>query len=231
MFQRFTTLLVCGAGLVPTAFVAPAFGADLYAPPAFQNDPYAAYRHTQQNRWQGASLGLLITGGWGWVDDSPVAGDFDFTGTMFGVEAGYAWQVGQLVFGVAGDVSPVGHFDGDESVAGVGDFSGRMDFVASLRGKIGIADGPLMAYATGGVAWAHAELDAGPAGGPLTVSYDDDLAGWVAGGGLAFQVNRNVEIKAEVLYFNFDNAFDGPLVGDGVDLDLTTARVGVSYKF
>jgi len=139
----------------------------------------------------GANLGAAFTDG---ADDDTVA--------VGGVHAGYNWQRNDhLVLGVEGDV----------------DFADDINYLATLRGRIGYAAGPTLFYATGGVAFFDADDINGDSVG---------LTGYVVGGGIEHKLRENVSLGLESLYYNFE---DDSEASDNADF--YTVRARLTYHF
>jgi outer membrane immunogenic protein len=111
-----------------------------------------------------------------------------------GVHVGYNWQRGAAVYGIEADVS----------------FADEIDYLASLRARLGYASGNFLIYATAGVALAQFDND------PLKVkigntSYsidsgdDDAQIGFVVGGGVEYKLRPNWSVGLEGLYYVFDD--------------------------
>lgn len=147
--------------------------------------------YTPTLAWTGFYLGGNIGAAFDDEDDS----DEEFIG---GAHLGYNWQrSSNLVLGLEGDV----------------DFADGLDYLATIRGRIGYGAGPALIYATGGVAFIGLDDDID----------DIDETGWVLGGGLDYKIRDNWSVGAEGLYYNFD-ADDG-------DADFWTARARLTYHF
>src|ERR1700731_3774808 len=127
--------------------------------------------------WTGFYIGA--NGGWGWSKiDTSVApfgttaiADFSLfglssngAGALFGSQVGYNWQMGGWVLGIEGD------FDGANigrdqqsvfpSILAPGNTNGfmatdRINWIASIRGRVGYVWGPGLLYFTGGGAWEN----------------------------------------------------------------------------
>jgi len=145
----------------------------------------------------------------------------DQTSLLYGVVLGFEGQAGNFVFGVEGDAHgprdsgssaqtlaiPATALSPPSTVATTRDLRTRYDW--SVRGRLGIAMGSTLIYATGGVASAQVRLRASdvytlpagsaapsvsnggvgvvaPAFGPITTSGSQTrtLTGWTAGGGI-----------------------------------------------
>ena len=149
--------------------------------------------------WTGFYVGAHIGGAWSDNDDVEILDDSAF---LAGAHLGYNWQgTSNLVIGIEGDVS----------------FIDEIDYLASIRGRLGYAFGPTLAYVTGGAAFIG--FDENLAG-------DDSDTGWVAGLGLEHKLRENVSIGAEALYYGFENHDSG-----GDDNNFWAARARLTYHF
>jgi outer membrane protein OmpA-like peptidoglycan-associated protein len=188
--------------------------------------------------WAGPYVGLSLGGEWtrlgnsvsvaptaaGAVAGSPgVAGstvsrnihDTTITG---GGQAGYNWQLNNWVFGVEGDFRGGGP-SGSTTLGGVpnapfaaGDsFRASSDWNASARGRIGYAFDRALLYATGGVAFADASMQAnfvpvtaGAVNFPGSRASDSTvLIGPTVGGGVEYAVSPNISVGAEYRYTDY----------------------------
>jgi outer membrane immunogenic protein len=136
--------------------------------------------------WGGFYIGANLGAAFDNLDDND-------TVLIGGGHLGYNWQGPRnFVVGVEGDV----------------DFADGLDYLATIRGRLGYAFGPTLAYATGGAAFIGAD--------------DLDDTGWVAGLGLEHKLRENVSFGVEGLYYNFDdNNID--------DADFWTVRARLTY--
>jgi opacity protein-like surface antigen len=151
--------------------------------------------------YAGAQLGYADIG-------SSASGVLDGSGALGGVHAGYRWDLGQPVFGA--------ELDYDWADADLGDDLGSLDNVTRLK-LIGGADlGQTFLYATAGAAWADATVG----GNGLSDQ------GWFGGIGADYALSSQWTVGGEVLWHNFDDFDDS-----GIDIDATTAKVKVSYRF
>jgi outer membrane immunogenic protein len=140
-----------------------------------------------------------------------LSGDFDETG-LAGLHIGYNWQTSsKLVLGIEGSIDVP--FDDD-----------AVDYLASIRGRIGYAAGDALLYITGGAAFADDGVN-------------DTHTGWVAGGGVDYKIRSNISIGLEALYYDFDEDFDNIIIngenaGSGsVDESLWTIQARLTYHF
>jgi outer membrane immunogenic protein len=132
-----------------------------------------------------------------------------------GLHVGYNWQKpGGWVFGIEGDVN----------------FADEIDYLATIRGRLGYAMDSTLIYATGGAAFIGAD-DA--------FEDSDSETGWVAGLGIEHKIKPNFSIGLEGLYYDFGNGDDFRVVdefgneGDAHVDDLTfwTIRARLTYHF
>jgi len=111
------------------------------------------------------------------------------TVTVVGVQAGYLWQPGGIVFGVEGDSS----------------WAKNIDYLASARGIVGVPAGPLLIYGTGGAAFegAHERFTVfSQSPGIFDFNRDINKNGWVAGAGFQTWVLPAVSVGVEGLYYD-----------------------------
>ncbi|MET3792362.1 TonB-dependent receptor domain-containing protein [Aquamicrobium terrae] len=194
--------------------------------------------------WSGLYAGVHAGGAFGHTwgstttldgSDSSIAAresaDLKLNGAMFGVQAGYNWQLDNgLVFGFEGDWSKTYNITGSKKVLSTDPIlatkghvdaytSYDIDWMASLRPKIGYAfSDRFMAYATGGLALARETqwrdqyisnlADEGRPNGTETTVFSVEKAaatraGFTIGGGLEYALNDNWSIKADYTYSRF----------------------------
>ena len=159
------------------------------------------------------------------------------TGVVGGVQIGYNWQTSRnTVFGVEADWNWTG-FDHTNT-----DFSGfftqaKMDWIATFRGRMGLAVDTTMVYVTGGLAVADIKTTWG---GPGYTANDGTRtkAGWVAGLGVEHMFSPNWTVKGEVLYHDFGTEsrtrfepFNGGTYTTNFNHEVVTAKIGINYKF
>lgn len=123
-----------------------------------------------------------------------------------GIHLGYNWQTdSNIVLGVEGSVSYLG-LEAEEAEEEL------TDYVASIRGRLGVAFDQNLIYATGGVAFLGYTDD-------LADILDEDVAvGFVVGGGLERKITENVSLGIEGLYYDVGTEIDA----DDGELDLDT---------
>ncbi len=121
--------------------------------------------------------------------------------------------------------------------------SSKLDWVTSLRARFGYLVTPnVLAYATGGVAWAKLDYAASAIGFlySATTTPSDTQAGYAVGGGLEWAITSNWLLRAEYLFYRFDRAPNAIAMSAGsanpsgfswTATNLSVVRGGLSYKF
>jgi outer membrane immunogenic protein len=165
------------------------------------------------------------------------------TGFIGGVEVGYDWQSRYFVYGVAADWTWTGLKQSQTGrVSGTTFYThqAKIDWLASFRGRMGLAVDDTLVYFTGGLALGELKSsvtnfsDDGP--GPGFGSLSKVQAGWVAGLGVEHKFNQNWSIKAEALYYDFGKTtastnFAGFQYSTDFTHEVIVGRVGLAYHW
>ncbi len=192
----------------------------------------AAPMYEAPYNWSGLYVGINGGGSWGrstW-DNAFGSGDADLSGGLVGGTLGYNYQMGQVVFGLEGDVD-WSNIRGSTNAGACpsGSCETRNSWLATARGRIGYAFDRVMPYVTGGVAFG--DIKAEPAGlGSTTTT----KTGWTLGGGAEFAIAGPWTAKVEYLYVDLGKGDCG--VGNcGVPTDVgfktNIVRAGVNFRF
>jgi len=167
-------------------------------------------------------------------------------GGIVGGFAGYNVQSGRVVYGIEVDGSWTGlkksvttpDFTGISGADQV-TFTGRVDWLATVRGRLGITMSPTLLYVTGGAAFGGVKsswTDNDPAPSNTTLAVDKVKVGWVAGGGIEHAFARNWLVRVEGLYHDLGKVSAGP-TGIGTTYSTTfrhqvaTVRGGVALRW
>jgi len=207
--------------------------------------------------WTGFYIG--VHGGYGWLDykqtsvssnsvpldicstsGSTDSCSFNPSGGVFGGFAGYNWQSGNIVFGVEADGSwaDLKHSQNfSQGNFGPITVRGEVEWLATIRGRLGVAVGQTLIYGTGGVAFGGVNSGWVADSNPSTATFAKDTkTGWVAGGGIEHAFARNWSLRAEVLYHDLGKAA-GSFFGAGTTYStsfrhtVTTARAGLALRW
>ena len=185
----------------------------------------------------------------GTYDNGDAAGPFRFSsldadGFLVGFHGGHNWQSGQFLFGLEADIS-FGSLEDDGAspeppIRGPDPVSVEIDFLASIRARLGLTQDNWLIYGTGGFAYTRYELSITEVLPPIqsgSADYSDQ--GYVIGGGLEYAYNDQWTVRAEYLHYDFDDSnalsavrFRDSDAGDNFGLDsVDVIRIGLSRKF
>lgn len=226
---------------------APAFAADLRVNAQRPVAKAPAYAPAPVAFWNGFYVGAQGGYQWGRVRQEEFAiatglntgvnPNWDASGAVGGLHAGFNLQSGAFVYGLEGDIEASG-VRGDNVVAAPftsTNFESRWQ--GSVRGRLGVAMGPALLYATGGLAFAELAGTYYVGGGPQQ-TFRSTEAGWTVGAGVEYALAQNWTSRIEYRYTDYGRVTDNPsaaVVPGGFgyrnDVDFHTLRVGVSYKF
>jgi outer membrane immunogenic protein len=222
--------LLAGAGLLALSTVL-ASAADMRRPAPYAapyQAPYAPYFS-----WTGFYLGA--NGGYGWGDSrwnfpGGSTGDFDVAGAIFGVTAGYNFQMGAVVIGAEADVNWTNIHGNTTNNCAPGCFTNNT-WLTTVRGRVGYAVDRLLPYLTGGAAIGNIKAHLG--GLP---EQTDERLGWTIGAGAEFAFFGNWSAKVEYLYVDLDSFSCGAAACGApgpaeVKFDAGVLRAGVNYRF
>jgi len=156
------------------------------------------------------------------------------TGLTGGYQMGYNRELANgVVIGVEADSTFTSHLDGPALMRiPPTAFNTTLDYIGTVRGRIGYAFGTFMPYVTGGFAWGHTDADINDGSGAIIGHYQ---SGWTAGLGLEFAVSGNWGAKLEYDYVDLSRRFYD-LSGFGlpnvnVDPRIQLAKIGLNYHF
>jgi high affinity Mn2+ porin len=169
------------------------------------------------------------------------AGGITPYGAFFGgVQAGYEhFFASRLMLGIELDASLADYLDPVQVLSyratGTGTATEQLEYLASLRGRIGYDMGGWTPFLTGGIAWASTRFSRID----LTTGNEDAnpsniRLGYVLGGGLDYRLDQRWSARAEYLYTNLGLTgflFDSAPARYDSQYDLHRVRVGLNYKF
>ena len=196
------------------------------AQPAPYYQPGPAYNPIYT--WTGFYVGINGGGGWGRSQWDGL-NTFDVSGGLIGGTVGYNWQFGQVVVGAEGDIDWSG-IKGTTTVLCPGGCETRNKWLATVRGRLGLAFDRFLPYFTGGLALGDINATL-----PLLPGGSISNAGWTVGAGVEVGVVSNVSLKAEYLYVDLGNFNCGLNCGlpPGSNVSFTTNvfRGGANLRF
>ena len=201
--------------------------------------------------WSGFYLGVSFGGSFGKqaASASPIgtgatvaSGSADMNDAIVGDTIGFNIQSGPLVYGIEADFQ--GSWENGEGVfTATGptttfDYTARLRWFGTVRGRIGCAFDRLLPYVTGGWAYGRGRIEAStraPAVANTSFVTEDNYTGWTIGAGLEWAFYDNWSAKLEYLYMDLGS---GDRVTASTAYNFTPSgltenivRVGVNYRF
>jgi outer membrane immunogenic protein len=184
-------------------------------------------------------LGYDVTKAGSSVDDDVNAdNDESIDGFLYGVGAGYDFDLGGVVVGAEAeltDSTAKSEFD-DGDFEGFGFGSVRANRDLYLGARIGARLGPqMLLYGKGG--YTNAKFDFLSNDGTSELRQDLDLDGWRLGAGAEYALNDRAYAKLEYRYSNYEKGeidFRGDIPDSdrfNVDLDRHQVVAGVGVRF
>ncbi|CAN5193896.1 hypothetical protein BH11PSE4_BH11PSE4_09230 [soil metagenome] len=159
-------------------------------------------------------------------------------GALGGGQVGYNWQTGSMlgpvVYGLEADIQGAGLSDGRTNLGSpflASTYNQRIDWFGTIRGRIGLATGPVLSYVTGGYAYGKVKTSIAFENSGTVFSTDKIQNGWVVGSGVEAALGGNWTGKIEYLYLNMGNnsyAFGSQTLNTEVRENIF--RVGLNYR-
>lgn len=170
--------------------------------------------------WSGFYVGMNAGAGMGTGEFSDscyfcATDSFDSGYVALGGQIGHNWQKGAAVFGVEGDWDWT-NFENDGVLGGDdSDFLRReiaLDWLATIRGRAGLAVENVLLFATAGIAFGHVDAtgveyccgpdDASPTLTGYTFNNSDTRVGMVGGFGVEMPLDGAWSARADYLYLD-----------------------------
>jgi outer membrane immunogenic protein len=155
-------------------------------------------------------------------------------GGFGGAQIGYNWQgdslLGPIVYGLEADIQGASLSGGGAYVLPYTQYGQKQDWFGTVRGRVGLADGPILSYVTGGLAYGNAKSTIG---GTTTTALSNNrtATGWTIGSGVEAALGGNWTGKIEYLYLNLGNHTDTVLSQSATtELRENLFRVGLNYR-
>ncbi|MDB5617555.1 outer membrane protein [Tardiphaga sp.] len=192
--------------------------------------------------WTGFYLGVNAGIGLGRnraIHDTPLGTDSLYLapqGAFGGGQVGYNWQAGSLVYGFEADIQGAELSDDRTNVGGpllATAYSQKIDWFGTVRGRVGLATGPVLSYVTGGYAYGNVKTSITEAGIGTVFSSNKMQNGWVVGSGVEAALGGNWTGKIEYLYLNMGNnsyAFEPFTQTLNTEVRENIFRVGLNYR-
>ena len=246
LLASLTSVAVIAAGAAGAADLGTPYSkAPFSAPPAFS--------------WTGCYIGTQSGIGSGhtkWKDVN-VPGDIDGhgfgrtattdqTGGVYGGQVGCDYQFGQTYFGGPLVLGVQGQFSGSTIASTDQDqfnapwsLHDKIDWYASVTGRVGIAIDRFLPYVKAGAAWDHNKIDIENSGFTLGTP-TTTRTGWTIGGGLEWAFAPSWSVFFETDYYDFSGknvslpgnagSMNGPFIIN-TKQTVETAVVGLNWRF
>ena len=201
--------------------------------------------------WTGFYVGGHVGAGWGTTESNldvgktlvsngidpislalvlPLA-QTQMSGFLGGVQAGYNWQSGIMVFGIEGDFSGA-DIKGNAPCLLILNCGTKVDWTADITGRLGATVGDRgLLYVKGGAAWINRKYSVGNSAGVSFLdgekdavnlfgavhgSVTDTRLGALLGAGIEYSVTSNWSVKLEYDYMDFGSQnVNVPVVASG----------------
>jgi outer membrane immunogenic protein len=265
--HRFRSQLLATAAFL--AFTGAAYAADMgmpvKAPPASAPPPPLT--------WTGFYIGANLGAGFGdkwWTGDNGACGTTanavfygcsganigttSMDGFLGGFQAGYNWQTGQWVFGIEGTwdwTDMHGKFPLSSVLASNGTFgataSSKIEWIATVVGRVGVTIDRALLYAGGGAAWVHEKDDVtwnlAGISEIFDVSGSNTPFGFTFLTGVEYRIDPNWSARIQYNFYdfrskdvtlNYANAASQSAFGPAdvtTELRIHSITAGVNYKF
>lgn len=195
--------------------------------------------------WTGFYIGVNGGGGWGrteWLLSNAAANsNHDISGGLAGGQIGYNWQVGAWVFGLEAD-GDWANIRGSASCPNAAfNCSSNVRDLASFRGRVGWASGPILFYGTGGLGYSDTRYSTlTVAGGAPALGstgfFSSSQWGYAAGAGVEWGFAQSWSAKAEYVHYGFDTvtapaATLGVVPTTALRENVDAVKVGVNYRW
>ena len=174
-------------------------------------------------QWDG-----LYAGGTGTITPGSVIDGFDdsnaLMGGMFGAQLGYRFQLGPAVAGVEADYlfGETAYTSPDRKIS--------IDQIGTIRANLGMPIGPLLTYATAGVAFARANVEDNS--GPTSLLDENSHFGLTVGGGAELLVTSNLSVRGEYQFMQLGTeSYDVSTPEYDLDYSVHSIRAGINFRF
>lgn len=194
--------------------------------------------------WSGAYVGVAAGASFynpEWTDQADDwffgTRSFDSTSATVGGYAGYNYDAGPVIVGVEGDFTFA--FNSDQRGGPRYDetYDNDLDWLASVRGRIGLPYDQFLFFATGGIAFAGVKNESVSSDYPGEDFADTDstLTGFAVGGGVEYAMTSNISLRLEGLYYDFGSeTYAQEIQPDQlmtIDNKVFVVRAGIGYEF
>jgi outer membrane immunogenic protein len=236
----FNKALLSSIALVALIVCGPVSAADMPAPPSAAPGYYPPPLAPPIYNWAGFYFGGNAGGAWT-MSNGPV-NSTQTSGFIGGGQVGYNFLLPpSVLLGVEADFDGLTNTNSSITPDGIVQHDAKLNFLSTVRGRVGLTFDRLLVYGTGGVAFTQSDVtrtQLATAGG-IPAGTVDQLTnirtGWTVGGGLEYAFAHNWTAKIEYLFADMGsitNTFPNAGITNGpINLNVNTVRAGINYKF
>lgn len=176
-------------------------------------------------------------------------------GFIGGGQIGYNYQINNWLLGIEADfqgadisdsiniAGPFATTGGGSSGTATFTASEKLDWIGTVRARLGLVWQQALIYATGGLAYGHVSVSQNSIFSTVQFPSSSDVtrAGWTVGGGFEYAFTRKWSAKIEGLYFDLGSVstsggsvpagFNSFVAGKDFDVKGGIVRAGVNYHF
>jgi outer membrane immunogenic protein len=192
--------------------------------------------------WTGFYIGGHVGYGWAdksWTETTALFGvSHKADGFLGGGQVGFNYQINTLVLGLEGDFSWADLDGGSTVLFGAAapvsvPFNTKVEWTATLTGRVGLAFDTWMLYGKGGVAWAHDRYSTSFYTFPLLSEVTETRVGWTVGAGVEWAFAQQWSAKLEYNYMDFgsENVSFFPTTTMAIEQEIHAVKFGINYRF
>lgn len=244
-----SSIVVVGSLLAATSL---ARGADLPMPGPAPSAP-AVYAPAPPPAYDWSGFYIGANGGYGFASANTTdvftggvlgglvaSGSGNASGGVAGGQIGYNYQINAAVLGIEGDFDWSGQSKTTTVGCGVGcTISGtsKIPWLATIRGRAGVAIDRVLIYGTAGVAFTDVSDSVSATGVGSIFSASSTNVGWTAGVGVEAALAQNWTVRAEYLFVQTNATLSGPLtllggtVSESGTINDSIVRAGLNFKY
>ena len=176
-----------------------------------------------------------------------------------GGQLGYNWQSNHLVYGVEGDFNFLNskqnstsnglYSYGDFSFSNINKSSSEINWLSTIKGRLGYAADNFLVYGTAGVAFGDTKVASSSVGfdgsnyDTFSNSISQVKAGYTVGGGIEYAIDSHWTVRGEGEYYNLGTTHysvipqDANSISEAISIsashkfDGELARFAINYKF
>lgn len=179
--------------------------------------------------WSGFYLGVNLGGAWtsgslNIPSNNLYGGLTEFIG---GVQAGYNFQAGHLLFGVEGDFDGATFAHPALPTPTLG--SVRQNWIGTVAGRIGVVEDNWLLYGKFGGGWVQSDASLNSSG--VSWQGSNTNSGWLAGIGIEYGFKPHWTLKLEYDFIGLGNWTSPTVPAIQLNRDIQVVKFGANYKF